>query len=133
MEMKNWLIGIYLRQDRNRACAQGTNSRGHTISLQSGPNSKGVYKAKWLGHGKTGSGKKSTFFPDSWTRGRVESAIRQAAGSAIVRDKLVRTSPNRWYFRSRLDGITNEGYLSRSKKTITSCLACVQALGKLRK
>ncbi len=47
-------------------------------------------------------------------------SVMLAAGSAITRNALVRTGPNRWRFRSRVNGVTIEGYLTGSKRTIVT-------------
>ncbi len=81
--------------------------------------SKGVYEARWLGFGKTGLGKPSTFFPATWSIAKTEEAIRRAAGSAGMRNAFELTSQGkRWKFSAVVDGIEIEGYLSRSRKTI---------------
>ncbi|MBN68653.1 MAG: hypothetical protein CME32_05150 [Gimesia sp.] len=100
----------------------GTNPRRHTIvpGTKSTLDANKIYTAKWLGYEKTGNGKLSSFFPDSWSRSKVEHAICQAAGSAIVRNSLVKSSKNRYKFSAQVHGITIEGYLTASKKTIVT-------------
>jgi Bacterial EndoU nuclease len=79
---------------------------------------KGVYKARWLGFGKTGGGKPSTFFPKAWTQRVVEEAIRLAAGLAIVGNLPMLRQGSRWQFKEVVNGVRIEGLLSWSRKTI---------------
>lgn len=56
--------------------------------------------------------KTSTFFPDSWTPARVESAIESAFDvREPVYNRLGEVLPNKW--QARVDGVLIEGMFSR--------------------
>ena len=96
---------------------------GITIVSKAAKGTKGgVYKVRWLGFGKTGKGKKSTLFPDSWSKKKVETAIRQAVGQAQRKGgaSYVKQANGKYKFRAKVNGITIEGYVSKSGKTIVT-------------
>lgn len=110
--------------ERRQGTLKGYHHEGrqprHTITVVLiPPNPKGVYEARWLGYGKTGLGKPSSFFPKTWTRAEVTDAVRLAAGLALVTKTLtVFRSGERWHFSRIVRGIRIEGLLSWSRKTI---------------
>ena len=53
--------------------------RDRIVRVLRGPNALGVYEAEVRAFGKL---KRSTFFPDAWTRERVLAAIRKACAAA---------------------------------------------------
>lgn len=58
-------------------------------------------------------------FPDAWSRERVVRNVRSAAETAIRAARLTRpVGKPRWHFTEVVDGVTIEGYLTRSMKTI---------------
>jgi hypothetical protein len=122
--------GLVLRRthvfhgERRRGALKGYHHEGrrprHAVTqVVVSPNAHGVYKARWIGFGKTGKGKLSSFFPKAWTQAEVEDAIRLAVGLAIVTNGLtVFRSGSRWKFLEVVRGIRIEGLLSWSGRTI---------------
>ncbi|HEY0451390.1 EndoU domain-containing protein, partial [Actinophytocola sp.] len=77
------------------------------VRVVAGPSGNGVYRAEIRGPRTEGSPvvKRSTFFPDSWTRGQVLCAIRHAFANRYEYDRAKR----RW--RGVYNGMHIEGYV----------------------
>jgi len=77
--------------------------RDRIVRVLRGPNALGVYEAEFRAFGKL---KRSTFFPDAWTRERVLAAIREACSAAgPPRDgRLIGRTPKGLRIQMYLDG-----------------------------
>ncbi|TDV51090.1 EndoU domain-containing protein [Actinophytocola oryzae] len=79
----------------------------------SGPDADGVYKANVCGpQGTSTRTKVSTFFPDSWSRGEVLYAVRQAFVTAMA-DKDGSYDPTKRRFAGVYRGVEIVGHLRR--------------------
>jgi hypothetical protein len=85
----------------------------HVVEIIDGPDSHGVYVAHVRGpHTPPTKIKKSTFFPDSWSRAEVLYSVRHAFLDAM-QNKDKNYEPAKYRFRGVYRGVRIEGLLKR--------------------
>jgi hypothetical protein len=91
------------------------------VEIIEGPDTHGVYAAYVSGPRTPPTAiKKSTFFPDSWSRAEVLYAVRHAFLDAM-RNEVENYEPTRRRFRGVYRGVRIEGYLKRGPAEPRPC------------